>query len=258
MKEKYKRNELVESLKFHGLILIDKDDEYNKSQVVTVSDGNYKAAVRIDKYMKNDKVIIPKWFSFKSNLYLLFNINKYLEIHKQGNFICLTDISDNMDSDSILDFKCTRCGTIIKKSFKNMKRNDLHHHGITCPNCDGNTESIHALVLKQMFKHYYPDSIEEERSCINPETGSVLPTDIVNHRLKIAVEVQGQWHRFDWQKGRDKIKKDYWISRGYNFYDYEIENVSVLDYIRYFFPDIKEIPEWVNMDYNKKLNLKDI
>ena len=117
---------------------------------------------------------------------------------------------------------------------------------------------MHALVLKQIYKHYYPDSIEEDPSCINPNTGKVMPTDIVNHRLKIAIEVQGQWHKHEDQKQRDCIKKQYWINRGYTFYDYEIDHISVLDYVRYFFPNLKEIPSWVNMKYNKKLNLVQI
>ena len=141
-------------------------------------------------------------------------------------------------------------------SLHNSLKNDISHSGVKCPNCDEHFESLHALVLKQIFKYYYPDTIEEDLSCVNPLTGHILPTDIVNHRLKIAIEVQGQWHRFENQKTRDRIKKDFWMNNGYTFYDYGIDNVSVLDYIKYFFPDLDEIPDWVNMDYNKKINIK--
>ena len=109
--------------------------------------------------------------------------------------------------------------------------------------------------LKQLFKHYYPDTIEEDLSCVNPDTNKIMPTDIVNHRLKIAIEIQGQWHKYEKQQLRDRIKKEYWINRGYEFYDYPIDGVSVLEYAKYFFPDLVELPDWIRMDYNKKLNL---
>lgn len=134
-------------------------------------------------------------------------------------------------------------------------RNDSQHRGITCSNCDGRTESLHALVLKQLFMHYYPDTELEEPSCINPETNCIMATDIVNHRLKIAIEVQGQWHRFNNQKKHDAIKKQFWLNKGYRFYDYEIDGATVLEYVKHFFPGLDEIPSWVNMEYSNKLNL---
>ena len=85
------------------------------------------------------------------------------------------------------------------------KSDNPNRNIILCPNCDGRTESVHALVLKQMFKHYYPDTIEEDKSCINPLTCCILPTDIVNHRLKIAIEIQSQWHDFEDIKIKDVL-----------------------------------------------------
>ena len=254
--EKYYK--LKNNLEKFGLILITKEHDFKSvKQLVTVSDGQYYASVKAENYINNDKKKNPIWFAIK-NPYILYNINKYLEIRFNGNFKCISNQEDIITKDSILEFKCTRCGKIIKKSLYNLRRNDEQHKGISCSNCDDTLESLHALVLKQIYKHYYPDSIEEDPSCVNPNTGKVMPTDIVNHRLKIAIEVQGQWHRFKRQKVRDNIKKQYWINRGYEFYDYEIDGVPVLKYIQYFFPDINEIPSWVKMDYNKKLNLVDI
>ena len=60
-----------------------------------------------------------------------------------------------------------------------------------CPNCNTNkTESNHASILKQIFIHEYPDTSIEDKSCINPKTKRPFPTDIVNHRMKIAIEIQ--------------------------------------------------------------------
>lgn len=103
-----------------------------------------------------------------------------------------------------------------------------------CPNCDGRNESIHALVLKQLFLHNHPDTVVEDRSFINTNTGKACPTDIVNHRLKIAIEIQSQWHDFEDIKLKDKMKM-----------------------CKLFF-NIDSIPEYVNYDYSNKLNLKEI
>ena len=131
-------------------------------------------------------------------------------------------------------------------------------HGITCDKCDGINESLHALVLKQVFMHEYPDTILEDRSCVNPITNAVMPTDIVNHKMKIAIEIQGQFHRFDNQKVKDKIKKNFWKNKGYSFYDYSIDKISVLNYLKLFFPEIEDIPEYVDLNYSNKLDFKTI
>lgn len=138
--------------------------------------------------------------------------------------------------------------------FKNDNSNRTH---VKCPNCDGRNESIHALVLKQLFLHNYPDTIVEEKSFVNPNSGKVCPTDIVNHRLKIAIEVQSQWHDFPDIKEKDKMKRNYWVTKGYNFYSPDIRDYSVLAMCRLFF-EIDSIPEWVNFDYSNKLNIKKI
>ena len=137
----------------------------------------------------------------------------------------------------------------------NAIRKDSDHNGLSCHNCDELLESVHAIVLKQLYVHYYPDTVIEDPSCINPSTNRVMKTDIVNHRLKIAIEVQGQYHDRASQKERDKIKKTFWLSKGYKFYDYKIDGISVIDYAKLFFPDLKEMPKWIKMDYSKKLNL---
>lgn len=223
------------------------------NDMFVVTNGAYKAYVKVNNYINKDNIPTPRWFTCK-NPYIVYNINKYFELFKDDNFVCLSKREDIVNRDSIIYVKCNRCGEIIETSLRKITRFDMNHRGITCPNCDGRNESLHALVLKQLFMHYYPDTELEERSCINPNTGCVMATDIVNHRMKIAIEVQGQWHRYDKQKERDEIKKKFWIDKGYDFYDYSIDNVSALDYIRYFFPDITEIPDWVNLEYSNKLN----
>lgn len=243
--------DVVNKFKKYGMTVLTPKSEYkNTKQKLIVTNGVYKA---VKKYESLDTKQNPYWFS-KRNPYTIYNINQWLLNDKHSNFICCS--TEFIDRDSDLDFKCSRCGEHIYKSWFNAYRNDCQHLGLSCPNCDGNYESLHAIILKQIFIHEYPDTVVEDPSCINPNTNSIMATDIVNHRLKVAIEIQGQYHNREDQKKRDKIKKKFWIDKGYNFYDYSIDKVSIIDYIRLFFPNVKEIPEYIDYNYCSKLNLK--
>lgn len=91
--------------------------------------------------------INKKWFKC-NNVFIIENINKYFEIQKDGNFLCLSKPKDIETKDSEIKVQCLRCGSEIKTSLRKILRNDSQHRGLTCPNCDGRTESLHALVLK--------------------------------------------------------------------------------------------------------------
>lgn len=210
----------------------------------------YKYKVTYDQILRGKK---PNAIS-KSNEFSIDNINTYLKIHKK-EFKCIS--TEFISRNHLLEFVCLRCGDHIFSKWCNMYKSDNSNRNIIkCPNCDIRTESVHAIVLKQMFKHYYPDTIEEEKSCINPLTGCILPTDIVNHKLKIAIEIQSEWHDKEYQKIKDKIKKNYWINKGYKFYDPDIRDYSVLEICKLFF-DINDIPDFINFNYGKKINVKD-
>lgn len=196
---------------------------------------------------------VGRWID-KSNDYSIYNINRFLRLNNIP-FECISTsyISANDD----LVFRCKRCGEIITTSWKNIYKNDNQsRHRIICKNCDGRTESLHALVLKQMFMYYYPDTSLEDKSYRSLKTNKICPTDIVNHRLKIAIEIQSQWHDFEDIKVKDKMKKEYWLSKGYKFYALDIRDYSILGMCQIFF-DIFEIPEWINYNYRNIINIKE-
>ena len=227
-------DKVYQDFKNAGLKLETPKFEYRGTkQKVIVTNGTYKTLIKYENFKKVNKVSC--WFT-KGNPYIIDNINKYLEINKNSNFKCLSN--EYIDRNSLLEFRCTRCNNKIYMSWFNASReiNHKNHYGISCENCDGRLESVHATVLKQIFLHEYPDTILEERSCVNPNTGVVMATDIVNHNLKIAIEIQGQFHEWEDQKRRDCIKKAFWINKGYKFYDFPIKDTSVLEYIKLFFP----------------------
>lgn len=253
----YTYEEIKKKLKEKNLFILTPKENYRTTkEKIIITNGIYKAFITPSDYLHKNSKTTPRWF-YRRNPFIIYNINQYLSKIKNKKIECISKVDDYKSRDSILKFRCKKCGTVIEKSAFNAMREDKYneHNGILCPNCDGLTESLHASVLKQVFLHYYSDTIFEEQSCINPYTGKILPTDIVNHRLKIAIEIQGQWHDLDPQKERDAIKKKYWINRGYAFYDYSIRNVSILEYIQLFFPELKSIPDWVDTNYSNKLNI---
>lgn len=189
----------------------------------------------------------------KSNKYTIQNINHYLELNNV-HFECIS--TEFISANDKLTFRCKKCNEIVHTSWRNVNKNDIKSRShVICKNCDGKLESIHALVLKQMFLHYYPDTSIEDKSYRSPITNKICPTDIVNHRLKIAVEIQSQWHDFEDIKIKDNMKKKFWVEKGYSFYAPDIRDYSILEMCQLFF-DINEIPDWINYDYSNKLNIK--
>lgn len=186
-----------------------------------------------------------------SNKYTIENINTYLKINRDGEYICISD--DYKNNTQQLKFKHIKCECIFEASLAEMKGKYVgdtkYKYYKTCPNCyKKKIESTHASVLKQVFKHEYPDTTLEDKSCINEKTKRSLPTDIVNHNLKIAIEIQSQYHDSISKKDIDKYKKDFWINKGYQFYDPDIRDYSILELIQLFFPNIDKIPNYI--DYN--------
>ena len=186
-----------------------------------------------------------------SNKYTIQNINHYLELHRNGEYKCVSH--EYVSNTSQLEFCHVLCGTIFEATWAQisgkMQKNKKDKYHKKCPSCNKQkTESIHASVLKQIFINVHPDTILEDKTCINPKTNRVLPTDIVNHRLKIAIEIQSSFHDTDKRKVIDAYKKNFWIERGYNFYNPDIRDYSILEIVNIFFPQLDVIPDYV--DYN--------
>lgn len=256
--KKIKYNEVIEDLNIHGLQLLTEENQYNNARTpLVITNGTFKILESYRTY--SNKHAEPTWFS-KNNPYIIYNINKYFETKRNNDFTCISNKNDYTNRESVLSFRCNRCGKIIKATWlsetKSISDQYNSRHGLTCDRCDGVNESLHALALKQVFVHEYPNTILEDKSCVNPKTNTIMPTDIVNHDLKIAIEIQGQFHRFEKQKIKDKIKKAYWTNRGYSFYDYSIDKMSVLNYIKLFFPNLENIPDYVNLSYSNKLDFE--
>ena len=250
--DKYNIDNVRELLFNKGIVLLENKYVDGKTKMLCKDKDGYFIYIVLNNFLHRNG--IGRRFD-KSNDYTIQNINHYLKLNNI-HFYCISEKYINANENLI--FKCLLCNDIVYSPWKNVNKNDnVSRSHIICPNCDGRTESLHALILKQMFLHYYPDTSIEDKSYINPKTNKICPTDIVNHRLKIAIEVQSQWHDFEDIKIKDENKKKYWISNGYKFYDPDIRNYSILDMCKIFF-DINSIPDWINYEYSNKLNIKKI
>lgn len=248
-------NTVKQKLQSLGYYLELDESEYHgvtKTPLICHDVDGYKYRITYDAVLHGTK---PRKV-ISSNPFSIHNINNYLKLNNK-DFTCLTQ--KYTGKKSLLEFVCERCGEHVYSKWGNMYRQDSNSNRniLLCPNCDGRTESVHALVLKQMFLYHYPDTIIEEKSCINPNTNKIMPTDIVNHRLKTAIEIQSEWHDLDYQKIKDEIKKNFWLSKGYKFYSPDIRDYSLLEMCQIFF-NITELPEYINYEFSNKLNIKKI
>lgn len=225
------------------------------TDLICLDKDGYKYKVVYYAVMSDQKM---ETFS-ASNPFVIYNINHYLNKYANGEYECVSP--KYINTEEKIDIKHKKCGRVFQNRWRNICKKryfdnlGVNKTGAACPFCAATQlESTHALVLKQVWRHEYPDTEVEEKSCINPVTHRPLPTDIVNHSLKIAIEIQSWFHDFKDQKIKDKIKKEYWVNRGYNFYAIDQRDYTVLEMIRLFFPKYNEIPQYIDFDYSNKIN----
>ena len=134
----------------------------------------------------------------------------------------LINISGN-DKFPIIKCKCNRCGEIFNTTYKQMRASSLHQ-------CDAVISKGEYLVKKYLEENHINFKTQHNTlKCINPKTKNVLPYDFELVNKKIIIEVQGDQHiryipyfhqkeeMFDYQKYKDKVKKDFAIKMGYKF-----------------------------------------
>lgn len=255
--QKYTFDEIKEMLyEKYGYTYVNGDFKGIKSMLVCTDKNKYMYMCNIEKMIYNNTKPI---LVHSLNPYSLYNINRFLEINGNNEFICISNKYINNKTE--LEFKHLKCGRIIKNKWINICRGRYKNNvgknktGLFCEHCETKQlESTHALVLKQVWLHEYKDTIVEDKSCYNPNTKYIMPTDIVNHRLKIAIEIQSWFHDFENQKLKDEIKRKFWIDKGYKFYSIDQRDYTVLQMIQLFFPFIKEIPSYIDFSYSNKFD----
>lgn len=235
----YLRNQLKDM----GLIYIEgSTKQYSDGCYAFTPDGYIVHVGRNCLHKNSTPDILSKY-----NKFSIYNMNRYFDLYRNGEYKCLDE--RYLTNTQYLNIKHIKCGKTFKSPWCDMRyHNNERGHRVArqCPYCyKGTLESYHACVLKQVFKHEFPNTILEDKSCINPLTHRPLPTDIVNHENKIAIEIQSKFHEKEYQQFKDQIKRNYWVNNGYNFYALDIRDYTVVQMIQLFFPNISEIPNYV-------------
>lgn len=119
-----------------------------------------------------------------------------------------------------ITYKCKICGCFTTERWTRLRKRTGHR-------CVSKGE---AMVSAFLIKNKIPYKTQTATlKCINPSTQAVLPYDFEIIGKKVIIEVQGQQHNkyikyfhgnkaaFYQQQERDKIKRDYAISKGYRF-----------------------------------------
>lgn len=249
------KSEIINTIENFGYSLVD-DNLNNLKASHDLIDAYDKDGYYYQIYWYNiRKGYLPLKFH-KRNLYTIRNINRFLENMNMSDYICISESYEN--NHTPLMFLHKKCGktfeaSLVQISGKWMRGGYKYYK--RCPHCECHLkESLHASILKQVFLHTFPDTITEEKSCINPKTNRILPTDIVNHRMKIAIEVQSHFHDNICRKEIDKYKKSFWENKGYKFYNPDIRDYTILGMIQIFFKEISEIPSYVDYSFSKHIN----
>lgn len=248
--------EIKDILLERGYTYVDGDYHGIESKLTCLNEDGYLVLCNIQHMLYRNRGARP---FHSNNPYSIQNIKKFVTENTNGEYECVSD--KYINNKKPLLFRHNKCNRTFENKWANIYRNRYTDNvienktGLFCPFCDAKQlESTHALVLKQIWLHEEPDTIVEDKSCINPNTNCPLPTDIVNHRLKTAIEVQSWFHDFEDQKKKDEIKKDFWINNGYNFYAVDHRNYSVLEMIQLFFPKINSIPDYIDFEYSNKFD----
>lgn len=254
---------VVNKFNEYGLTLLCSKEEYKGvtlSPLICMDNDGYKYVAVFNQLKVNN----GKFEKFHpNNPFTIENINNYFHIYANDKYKCVSETYNG--SRTKLKFQHVECGRYFENTLSNIVRcrtlNSITDNktGARCPHCDANQlESLHALILKQVWLHEHPDTIPEDKSCINPLTNCPLPTDIVNHRLKTAIEIQSWFHDKESQKIKDDIKKNYWLNRGYKFYAIDHREYSVLEMIQLFFPNIEKIPDYIDFKYANKTDYTEV
>jgi len=131
-------------------------------------------------------------------------------------------------------------------------------------------ESVHATLIKQVYKHIYGDDcIWEDPVTIGDNTYEI---DIVNHERKEAIEVDGEQHNkinnfhvrsakknnttpeyeFEQQQIRDDKVDNYFLEIGYNLIRIQVDNNKTpIQALQEIFPQYDYIPNWI--DFSGKI-----
>jgi len=118
-----------------------------------------------------------------------------------------------------------------------------------CPDCSyERMESEMATTLKQVLKYEYPYTIWEHDVGFKTPKNYISRYDIFAPQLNnLLIECQSEYHDDPEKQEIDRLKKKYALDNGYNYLALDKRDYTPLEAIQVFFPDMKEIPDYVDL-----------
>ena len=125
-----------------------------------------------------------------------------------------------------------------------------------CPDCSNEqSESIMATTLKQVLKHEYTNTIWEHDVGFRTPKGYISRYDIyVPYLDNLLIECQSEYHDNPKQQEIDKLKKEYALDNEYNYLAIDKRDYTPLEAIQIFFPNIDEIPIYIDISKNTNIS----
>lgn len=173
-------------------------------------------------------------YTISNNTYI--DITKKLGVHVLDEYI---------NSHTAIKHKCTVCG----REDWMVRPNEVIKNGTRmCLDCRSSMkESTMATVLKQVFKHEYPKTIFEYDAGYRGINGGLSLYDIYVPEINTLIECQSEWHDTIDRMINDNLKMIYAIQNGYKFSSLDSRDYSILQSIQLFFPDIQEVPNYIDL-----------
>lgn len=160
-------------------------------------------------------------------------INELFEKNQTMELLYLNDSRTN----PTIYCKCKKCGEDLQFTYNDFRKSKAHN----CLGIKSSGEIIVEEYLKSQKIKYLCQG--DTFRCVNPNTNHLLPYDFEIPDKKILIEVQGEQHlrfierfhitleNFEYQKWKDRYKKEYAINNGYLFIEIFYDDIKTNKYI---------------------------
>lgn len=172
----------------------------------------------------------------------------YVDSEVNGEYTCMSDIYEGAHNHIVM--KHNICGheyEVATSKFKNGRR---------CPRCaDMMSVSYTHAVISLLAERYFEDVHFEYDIGFRGSKGGISRYDLYIGALNLLIEFQSRYHDSAKQIIKDKYKKDFAISKGFEYIAIDHRGQSTLECINAMFPFLSEIPSDLNLERFNKLNI---
>lgn len=206
----------------HNYWIIIPKAEKNK---LASSDSEFKRNNKIPDNITTEE--LQKDFSYLYNYFNKTSYNKFTLISVRGNY-----------QDPLVIIKCKDCKQEIITNGRDIVTTGYIQH-----RCLSNISSGELTIQRWLTEQGIKFKTQRDTlKCINPKTHYSLPYDFEIVNKKIIIEVQGEQHYkfiptfhidqvgFQYQQYKDKIKKQFALSKGYTYLEIDYKQLKALEF----------------------------